>query len=97
MQATINEYDPTDLSLSTIQQLFYKQINTLTRKTAELNDPIKTFDLQFSDAWMWGEKMTYKFKKTKHYDRQRIFNSIESDLMPEAFEAATPEFSIGDY
>jgi len=41
--------------------------------------------------------MTYKFKKTKHYDRQRIFNSIESDLMPEAFEAATPEFSIGDY
>jgi len=28
--------------------------------------------------------MTWKFKKTKNYDKMRVFSEIESDLMPEA-------------
>ncbi|MFH1063889.1 MAG: hypothetical protein V1729_02305 [Candidatus Woesearchaeota archaeon] len=45
--------DPSDLSSSTIQQLFYRQIRSLTSKTsdASLNDKLRTFDMQFSDAW----------------------------------------------
>lgn len=30
--------------------------------------------------------MTWKFKKSKNYDRLQVFNEIETDLMPEAFE-----------
>ncbi|MFC1741302.1 hypothetical protein ACFL3V_02085 [Nanoarchaeota archaeon] len=44
--------DPSDLTNSTIQQLFYKQIRSLTlRSKPSVDDKIKTFDLQFSDAW----------------------------------------------
>jgi len=30
--------------------------------------------------------MTWKFKKAKHFEQQRVFHEIESDLMPEAFD-----------
>ena len=30
--------------------------------------------------------MTWKFKKTKNYDKMRVFSEIESDLIPEAYE-----------
>ncbi|MFC1755032.1 hypothetical protein ACFL96_16835 [Thermoproteota archaeon] len=30
--------------------------------------------------------MTWKFKKTKNYEKARLLSEIESDLMPEAFE-----------
>jgi hypothetical protein len=45
--------DPSDLRPSTIQQLFHRQIKALTLKSAKqsLNDKMRTFDLQFSDAW----------------------------------------------
>ena len=45
--------DPSDISNSTIQQLFYRQIRSLTLRTRNpsVNDKMKTFDLQVSDAW----------------------------------------------
>ncbi len=43
--------DPSDLSTSTIQQLFYRQIRTLSVPDTDDNR-LKTFDMQFSDAWL---------------------------------------------
>lgn len=43
--------DPSDLSHSTIQELFYRQIRSLTVRPSSLNDKVGTFDVQFSDAW----------------------------------------------
>ena len=45
--------DPSDLTHSTIQQLFYSQIRSLTAKTIcnDLDRKMRTFDVQFSDAW----------------------------------------------
>jgi hypothetical protein len=44
------EPDPSDLSNNTIQQLFYRQIRSLSVKPT-INDKMNTFDVQFSDAW----------------------------------------------
>ena len=41
--------DPSDIRNDTIQQLFYRQVRSMTMKTS--NDKMRTFDLQFSDAW----------------------------------------------
>lgn len=49
MMAHRFEPDPSDLSKSTIQQLFYRQIRNLTARS--LDDRMSTFDLQFSDTW----------------------------------------------
>ena len=43
--------DPSDLSHNTIQQLFYRQIRSLSVNDSA-NDRMKTFDMQFSDAWL---------------------------------------------
>jgi hypothetical protein len=45
--------DPSDLRHSTIQQLFYRQIKSLTLKSRrpDINERMNTFDVQFSDAW----------------------------------------------
>lgn len=39
-------YKMVDLSKETIQELFYKQVRKLTL------DKLKSFELQFSDAWI---------------------------------------------
>ena len=44
------EPDPSDLTHSTIQQLFYRQIRNLTTRSS-LNEKMNTFDVQFSDTW----------------------------------------------
>lgn len=44
------EPDPSDLSNTTIQQLFYRQIRSLSMKQS-VNDKMNTFDVQFSDSW----------------------------------------------
>ncbi|NQU79153.1 hypothetical protein HQ545_05275 [Candidatus Woesearchaeota archaeon] len=44
----IEEYDPSDVSNKTIQDLFYRQIRSLSVKPEER---MKTFDMQFSDSW----------------------------------------------
>ena len=49
MMAHKFEPDPSDLSQSTIQQLFYRQIRDLTSRS--LNEKMNTFDVQFSDTW----------------------------------------------
>ena len=38
--------------------------------------------------------MTWKFKKTKNYEKMRMFKEIESSLMPEAFEKNRLELRI---
>jgi hypothetical protein len=43
--------DPSDLTHNTIQQLFYKQIRSLTARSNGTSQKMKTFDVQFSDAW----------------------------------------------
>ena len=43
--------DPSDLSCNTIQQLFYRQIRALSVSDSADNK-MKTFDMQFSDAWL---------------------------------------------
>ncbi len=43
--------DPSDLSNSTIQDLFYRQIRCMTSRTCSTDDKMRTFDMQFSDAW----------------------------------------------
>ena len=44
--------DPSDLRPSTIQQLFHRQIKSLTLKSKpSINERMRTFDLQFSDEW----------------------------------------------
>ncbi len=49
--------NPSDISHATIKDLFYRQIRSLsvvTRPRAvqkTVDETIKTFDLQFSDAW----------------------------------------------
>ncbi len=44
--------DPSDLRPSTIQQLFQRQIKSLTLNTKPtVTEKINTFDVQFSDAW----------------------------------------------
>ncbi|MBW2972749.1 hypothetical protein KY359_06975 [Candidatus Woesearchaeota archaeon] len=50
MMAERFEPDPSDLSSSTIQELFYRQIRSLTVRQSP-DDRMKTFDMQFSDAW----------------------------------------------
>jgi hypothetical protein len=41
--------DPSDIRSDTIQKLFYRQVRSMTMKSS--NDRMRTFDLQFSDAW----------------------------------------------
>ena len=75
---------PSDISKSTIENLFYQQIRNLSVKDKSLrlvNNRVKTFDMQFSDCWIWGEKMTKNFKKSKTFDRQRFFQSFEKDFV----------------
>lgn len=45
--------DPSDLRPSTIQQLFHRQIKSLTLNTvrSSVDERMRTFDVQFSDAW----------------------------------------------
>ena len=45
-------YDPSDMSTSTIEKLFYRQIRELTMKTTGVNEKMRSFDLQFSDSWL---------------------------------------------
>lgn len=56
MMAQRFDPDPSDLSCNTIQQLFYRQIRSLSvpgcRTADSTNDRMKTFDMQFSDAWL---------------------------------------------
>jgi hypothetical protein len=42
--------DPSDLTQGTIQDLFYRQIRGLSVKPT-LTQKMRSFDLQFSDAW----------------------------------------------
>ena len=51
MMAERFDPDPSDLSHNTIQQLFYRQIRNLS-VTENANSRMKTFDMQFSDAWL---------------------------------------------
>lgn len=47
--------DPSDISNRTIERLFYNQMKNLTLQCTEQNDAdckMKTFDIQFSDAWI---------------------------------------------
>ncbi len=43
--------DPSDLSQGTIKDLFYYQIRSLTMKSATVDQKMRSFDVQFSDAW----------------------------------------------
>ncbi len=43
--------DPSDLSQSTIQQLFYRQMRSLSVRESAPRQKMRSFDLQFSDAW----------------------------------------------
>lgn len=46
--------DPSDLSNSTIKQLFYNQIRNITisaSKKDHVNSRLNSFDRQFSDVW----------------------------------------------
>jgi hypothetical protein len=47
--------DPRDLRTTTIEKLFYYQVQNQTMKTAQAEDRMKLFDFQFSDAWTRGE------------------------------------------
>ena len=42
--------DPSDMSNKTIQELFYRQIRSLSVKPS-IDEKIGTFDVQFSDTW----------------------------------------------
>lgn len=44
------KYNPSDMSKTTIQALFYKQIRDLTMKSNMSKSD--TFDIQFSDQWI---------------------------------------------
>ncbi|MBU0461038.1 MAG: hypothetical protein KJ574_00470 [Nanoarchaeota archaeon] len=46
------DFDPSDISTTTIEKIFYKQIRDLTMKSAGIDAKMKTFDLQFSDCWI---------------------------------------------
>ena len=54
-----NISDPSDLSNRTIERLFYTQMKNLTLRCADhnynkdnTNCKLRTFDIQFSDAWI---------------------------------------------
>ena len=46
-----------DLRKETIHDLFYKQVKDLTLSK------IQSFDLQFSDAWLWNKKEVVKMEE----------------------------------
>lgn len=41
-----------DVGLSTIRELFHKQMMEMTKKSTKLEAKVASFDLQFSDRWI---------------------------------------------
>lgn len=65
-----------DAKMSTefIENLFYKQIKDMTKKTAD------SFDLQHSDAWLWGEIMIEE-KEYNYYPEQIARIVLQHELI----------------
>lgn len=46
----MTSFEPSDIRVSTIKELFYRQISSLTLQTGRERE--RTFDMQFSDCWL---------------------------------------------
>jgi len=58
-----------------IEELFYKQIKELTKRTAD------SFDVQHSDSWFWGEKMIVEEKTDVYYPETIAMIVLEHNLI----------------